>query len=125
MGTWDLRHYLVHNISVGQAVAVAGVFWPNFIEVDDCVFVEFLYNDGSYRRWRERHARDSRAIEAVMNELHLWDIFAPSTDEDYAALDYLAPKIADSWRAAMVSAFPSRHHVVESTIGPEDYGPTL
>jgi hypothetical protein len=124
VGVWDLRHFMVHNVPVSHVVAVTLAFWPRFRQVDECIFVDFLYDEDSYRRWKVE-LNEKRDIERVVNELHLWDLLTPNSTEEYDALVGLCQRMAEAWRMAAAAEFPERSINVEVSMESADYGPTL
>lgn len=125
IGGWDLRQYILNNIAVPDVVVLSALLWPDLIERAGAVFVEFLFDEESYGQWLAREDRDARSVEKAINHLHLWDIFDPKSDQEYAALADLAVIIARMWQIRGGSAFPDRDFVVTVSGEPEEYGPTI
>ena len=57
------------------AIAYAPIFWPDFVLHDDCVF---RLNPGAenYATWISSLHGDRSKVEAVINHLHIMDMFA-------------------------------------------------
>jgi hypothetical protein len=125
VGGWDLRQYIVNNIQVSDAFVMGKLFCPGFIERTGAVFVDFMFDEVSYEQWVDQTKGDIPAIEKILNHLHLWDVFDPKSDQEYAAVSELTGKIAETWRTSANNAFPGRGFSVEMSDEPEDYGPTI
>lgn len=122
---FDPRTFLLATVTVGEAAAISTLFWPEFVEYRDGVFLKFLFEQRGVDIWVDELKGDMSAVESVVNHVHLWDVFAPKSEVEYAVLAELAPRLAAMWRAALNSSFPAREFVVSVTDASEDYGPTL
>lgn len=122
---FDPRTFLQSTATVGEAAAMSMLFWPEFTEYRNGVFLGFLFERRGVDVWFDEFKGDKSAVEGVVNHVHLWDVFAPKLEAEYAVLVELAPRIAAMWRAALKSAFPTREFVVSVADASEDYGPTI
>ncbi|MFI2661534.1 hypothetical protein [Micromonospora carbonacea] len=122
---FDPRSFLQSTASVGEAAAMSILFWPEFTEYRKGVFLGFLFERRGVDAWFDELKGDEVAVEGVVNHVHLWDVFAPKVEAEYAVLAELAPRIAAMWRAALESTFPARRFVVSVADASEDYGPTI
>jgi hypothetical protein len=50
------------------------LFWPDFVEHDDCVFLAL--DEAIYRQWLQQTGGDKRKVEAVMNHRHIIDLLS-------------------------------------------------
>ncbi|MFF8280427.1 hypothetical protein ACF05T_30785 [Streptomyces lateritius] len=122
---FHLQGFMSANASIAQALALAALFRPEFVEYEGCVLLGFRFDRPGVDTWIAHLAGDLRAVEAVVNHVHLWDHFTPTSDAEYAALPPLAEEIAAMWRSAAREAFPEREFDVSVSNDPDDYGPTL
>ena len=125
-GAPRLLDYLGEEGGPTLALAFAALFWPTFVEVRGCVLLSDRYEDRNFEEWWQELAGDCRAIEAVANHLHLWDVFDP--DDEHVppeALNHLAEVLGRTWRCALAEQFPDRRFEVEVSDEPYDYGPTV
>ncbi|MFI5871688.1 hypothetical protein ACIBAH_04460 [Streptomyces sp. NPDC051445] len=113
------------NVSVAEAAALADLYWPKFVEYRDGVFLGFKFDRNAVDDWFDHLQDDVRAVESVVNHVHLWDYFVITLESEYAALPALAESISVIWRAAAQAAFPDREFEVGVSDGSGDYGPTL
>jgi hypothetical protein len=125
-GADAITSFIAHEVGASATVALTTLFWPRFVEVDGAVLMEGAFTRKGLREWQATLGSDVRAIEGVVNHLHLWDAFERRDDpvpDD--ALLYLADVLAQTWRAALRAQFPDRAFEVTVESGPEEYGPTL
>lgn len=118
----DAHAYLSQHLDISSAVLFARLLSPELVLVRGCVILKDSYSPENFEHWWQTEGGDTVRIEAVINHLHLWDLFEPNGDEDERALESLAGFIATSWRRHASGAFPDREFRVEVT---DDYGPTI
>jgi hypothetical protein len=123
LGLWD---YLGQEGGATLAVGFAGLFWPSFVEVRGCVLLSERYDAATFEEWWAKLDGDVRGIEAVVNHVHLWDLFDPEAERvpDEALVD-LAEVLARCWRAALADRYPGRSFDVAVTADEAEYGPTI
>lgn len=122
---YHLQGFMSANVSVAEAAALADLYWPKFVEYRGSVFLGFKFDRNAIDHWHDHLSGDRRAVEAVVNHVHLWDYFVVALESEYAALPELAESIAVIWRAAVREAFPDRGFEITVSDGSGDYGPTL
>ncbi|MFF3565764.1 hypothetical protein ACFYXS_37630 [Streptomyces sp. NPDC002574] len=121
-GSVDYVDYVKGNGDLAVLVAFSHILFPRFIEVDDCILWERVYEESNYAVWRQELSGDKRKIEATLNRLHIWGIVeSEEVDEDRKAVDFIAECAAKAWRTALTTDFPDRPfdvQVVDSPDGP-------
>jgi len=118
--------YLYSEASADLAVAFAKLFWPDFLEVEDHVLLAERYYPENFARWqdwRRRTGAERWRVEAVLNEVHLYDLLLE--EAALPLLEYLAATLKRCWQAALREAFPGRRFIILYETEPEAYGPTL
>ena len=91
------------------------ILWPDFIQHDECVLWKGVDN---YEEWKQAYAGDRTRVEAMMNHLHISDLFqdrAPKSRDVVLALGRL---LKETWAAKLAQDFPSRSFVVSF---PDDF----
>jgi hypothetical protein len=102
------------------AELVDHLFWPTFIERDDCVFLSWSCPQ---RVEFDSALPDRTAVEALHNHVHVLDRFRHSAsipDEpfydvsqpDFECACQLGRAMAQMWRAALTQQFPDRRFLV-------------
>lgn len=94
------------------------LFWPNFVEHDDCVFLAL--DEAIYRQWLKQTGGDKRKVEAVMNHRHIIDLLPSAVELPSRNLVVSFGKLLrDVWGTKLSRDFPARHFCV--TFPSEEY----
>lgn len=118
----DAHAYLSQHLDISSAVIFARLLAPELVLVRGCVILKDAYDPENFERWWQTVNGDTVRIEAVLNHLHLWDVFEPDGEEDERALESLANLVARSWDLHASRVRPDRTFRVEVM---DDYGPTI
>lgn len=104
--------WLQHVGTFGQAIAYADLFWPEFIEHDGCILRKDRFNEENYKEWMKSTGGDRAAVEAVINHIHLSNLF-PHSDHNptHAQLVQLGGMLKDFWTAKLERDYPKRCYV--------------
>ena len=125
-GTPTLWDYLAVEGGATLALAFAELFCPRLIEVRGCILLEQHYEASRFEEWWANLDGDIRAIELVINHIHIWDLFDQDEEElPEVALLHLAQVLAMGWRVAVAQQYPDRRFEVTVTEAAEEYGPTI
>jgi hypothetical protein len=95
---------------IEHAIAYGELFWPEFAELDGCIFFAGVTEVG-YREFMDQTAGDKRAVEAVLNHRHIRDLFAGSRPSRNQVV-YLGRLLREMWAAKLARDFPGRQFVV-------------
>ncbi|MFL6109610.1 MAG: hypothetical protein ACJ72L_21805 [Marmoricola sp.] len=91
-----------------------------------CQIRESVFNPDNVDEWLRSTDGDVRAVESVVNHVHLYDVaLRDDHDLDFAAFEDLGQRIADVWTALLTVRYPDRRMVVTYASEPEEYGPTI
>ena len=96
---------------VEQAIGYGDLFWPDFVEHEDCILFKG-FSEESFRGFWEQTQGDRRAIEWVMSHQHIIDLF-PDADPTDEQILYLGRLIREMWAVKLARDFPARRFVVE------------
>lgn len=113
-------HYLSQRLSVTDAVVVLNLVTPPLIEVEGCVLLKDRYSLTSFAQWSAHLDGDTQAIERVINQVNLWDVFEPADPAEEQAVGDIANTLAFLWPEHARRAFPDRMFRTEIT---DSYGP--
>jgi hypothetical protein len=111
---FDVWSYLNLRADFDLAAAFAKMFWPDFIEVDGCVFLQRNYSPENFADWMERFEGDRREVESMINHVHIWDLFLNSPkDVEYPEhlYEFLASALMLGWKQALQDTFPDKHFI--------------
>ncbi len=95
---------------VDHAIAYGEWFWPEVIEIDGCVFLSGATEEG-YLSFLQGAGGDKRAVEAVMNHRHIYDLFMGAEPTREQAV-YLGRLLQETWAAKLARDFPGRRFEV-------------
>ncbi|MGE3540683.1 MAG: hypothetical protein AB7N91_24990 [Candidatus Tectimicrobiota bacterium] len=121
-GVWD---FLSICGGAELAIAFSTLYWPEFIDVEGCVLLRERYEAANFQEWWEKLNGDMSKIEAVINHVHLWDLFVLDENVPDKALEDLARILALCWRCALQEQFPKRIFDVHVVADDTEYGPTI
>ena len=109
----DLDGYLSCMGNYELAIGFANFYWPTFVEHDGCIFRGDVNLD-IYQQWNAQTEGDKTAIEAVMNHVHILDIF-PNVEQPPTRqqIIYLGRQIQQMWAAKLCADFPNMDVAVE------------
>jgi hypothetical protein len=109
------------------ATAFATLYWPEFVEVDDCVLLKENFIRTSFEEWRDAFQGDRARIEAMINHTQVWDLFPNAEDDhlDEKVFVFIGRTLESCWTAALRAGYPHRTFVVEYADEPDEYGPTV
>lgn len=100
-------------------VGYGSLFWPEFLEHDDCVFFADRFTRENYDAFLKQTKGDKRAVEVVMNHTHILDIFGnaqPKPNREMVL--YVGRLLKDVWQTKLNRDFPKRNIKVSF---PEEY----
>lgn len=109
----DLESWVscVGNFSL--AVGYATIFWPKFVEFDGYILRDG-FSEEILRSWESENDRDRRAVERVMNHLHLADIqHYGCEDLSKDKIQLLGSTLEQIYKAKLNADFPQTFCVVE------------
>jgi hypothetical protein len=115
----DIDVWLSSIADFEHAIAYAELFWPEFIELDGCVF-HHRVNEEYYRNWLNTCDGNKTSVETVINHVHILDCFpnakkAPTREQ----IIHLGRKLKEIWQAKLTRDFPDKTIIV--SFPEEDY----
>lgn len=108
---FDTWSYLNLRADFDLAAAFAKLFWPDFVEVDGCVLLQREYSPEAFAEWMERFDGDRRAVESMLNHVHISDLFLNSRkDVTYPGelYDFLAHALMLGWKQVLQDKYPDK-----------------
>ncbi|MCL2648675.1 MAG: hypothetical protein FWD61_17010 [Phycisphaerales bacterium] len=93
-------------------IAYRQLFWPDFVEHDNCVLVA-PFSSKTYEDFFRHTNGDRAAVEAVMNHHHILDLFSESKQTaTEAQMRYIGRTLQEIWTAKLKRDFPHRMFAV-------------
>jgi hypothetical protein len=91
-----------------HALGYATIFWPTFVQYERCIF-RYIPDQATYQEWMRVASGDCAKVEAMVNHLHLVDLF---TGSDYqpskALLVRLGQIMEEMWFCKLAQDFPDK-----------------
>lgn len=109
----DIDVWLNNVGSFKLAVAFGWLFWPEFIIHDDCVFYKKNFSKDGYQSFMKATEGNKQSVEAVMNHLHIYDLFPVSKDHPSDDLiRHFGQLLKEMWSCKLARDFQDRQFVV-------------
>jgi hypothetical protein len=124
-GDLDVWSYVRYRDDFAFALALSHVLWPTFVEIQGCILLESSYSKADFRRLWSSVGGNRSAVEALLNEVHLYDIFPGFEDSDDKLLEDFGHVMVRMWRCALSEQFPGRCLDLVLDVGEDQYGPTI
>ena len=88
------------------------LIWPNFIVVDDIVFIESLWDKARYASIN-LNSPDKSDIQKYLNLIDLTSLFFDADEQvSDELLIHLAKSISDAWKSKLEKEYPERNFKV-------------
>jgi hypothetical protein len=98
--------------SFEHAIGYAFLFWPSFEPYDGCILASG-YSEDSYRGFMDQLNGNKRAVEAVLNHVHIARLFSGvEVPPSRLQVVWLGNRLAEMWRAKLAFEFPGLAIVV-------------
>jgi hypothetical protein len=96
-----------------HAIGYSTLFWPDFIEFEDCVFQAEPFNEITVRNCLKQTSGNKQATEKVINHLHLYYLFPNINEPTVEQVIYLAELLKQIWECKLQRDFPARRFTVD------------
>ena len=106
----DIRSWIKCVGNFEHAIGYGELFWPEFTELDGCVFFAGVTEAG-YRGFMEQAGGNKRAVEAVINHRHSLDLFSVAEPSRNQVI-YVGRLLREIWTAKLAHDFPDREFEV-------------
>ena len=96
-----------------HAIGYSTLFWPDYVEFEDCVFQAESFNEITVRNCLKQTSGNKEATESVVNHLHLYDLFPNTNEPTGEQVIYLAELLKQIWGCKLQHDFPARKFTVD------------
>lgn len=116
---WNIGDYLRFNYNLNTAIAFSKLYFPNFIEKDGCIILDFRYDENTFLAWQKHFNGDVKGIEFKCNFFEVKDYFDynkdtyKSIDLYNKALDEFAKILQKSWSINLKLLYPDKKFIVD------------
>ena len=106
--SFTIADWVLFHATPELMVGFSSIFWPEFIEVDGCVFLKDGYDQDNIDAWAESTKGDMVAVQKVVNHQHIYDLFQNDSVEklNIQQVKYLSDLLVDMWSAKLKRDFP-------------------
>lgn len=113
--TW--WNYVNMKADIKTALGFAKFFYPELIEVENCIFIKDCFSIKKYNQWKKVCNNEKITIEKAMNSYEIKDFFHINTnyedvyiEEQIQALGTILKKF---WTLSFKERFPNRNITVD------------
>ena len=115
----SLDHWIWAVGSFEQMIAYGELFWPDFVEHDGCI-LRAGFAEENYRGFMQQTGGDKRAVEAVINHVHISDLISKPEGPSEEQAVYLGRLLQEMWQAKLEREFPGRAFTVRFDADDDD-----
>ena len=109
----DIEFWVAGAATYSVAVGLSRLFWPEFLEFEDYILRAHQFSEDAMRSWEEATGGNKIAIEAVLNHVHVTDLFHNDQTGNETQVIDIGRTLQKMWRAKLAVEFPDRKFVVE------------
>jgi hypothetical protein len=107
-----VKWFIYQNSSISIAIAHSTVFWPEFIEWNQGVFMRSSFSEESAQQWLN-DLNSIISVERLMNHIHITSLFAPyQGDPSEPQIVYLGRTLREIWKTKLSRDFPTKRFIV-------------
>ena len=114
----DIKSWLSCMGTFELAIAFGELFWPELLMHDGGVYFADSFSEENYRDWMRHTHGDRTSVQAVINHVHVLDLFTPvETPPTRDQIVHVGRKLKEMWEVKFRRDFPD-HEITVSF--PED-----
>jgi hypothetical protein len=116
---WCIDDYLHLKYDMNGAIALSKLYFPSFIEKNNCVILEGRYDEDIFLQWYTKYDGDIKKTEFMCNFYEIKDFFKfevnnyESLEIYNQAIDEFAKILKKSWEINLKLLFPNREMIVD------------
>ena len=113
--SFSIEDWIVGEGDMSHAIGYLTLFWPQFVEYDDCVIIKSHFDANNFENWKKaEYVKVYSQIESVLNHIHILDLFGTEEKQseiNYEQIKYLGDKICEIYKIKLKSLFPDKSFV--------------
>jgi len=114
---FSIEDWIVCEGNVNFAIAYTFLFWPEFLEYDDCIIFKNHFDKTNFENWKNTDYIKSYAqIESVLNHIHILDLFGTDEKKDevtYEQILFLGNKLCEIYSTKLKNEFPEKKFIFD------------
>jgi hypothetical protein len=110
----SLLDYMSYYIKPVDFLIIAKILFPEFVIVDDIVFLNLTFNEDAYNSYKMR-GESREKIQIDLNNIRLWDVFLSNSKDldDHGIEDHILLVILNTWNLALKHFFPKKKFKIQ------------
>ncbi len=106
---WSIEKHLNFNYDIDAAILFSRLYFPEFIEVKNCILLKERYNVDNFEGWFDELKGDIREVEKISNLYEIKDLFHINDDSITSEkLLLLGDILKRVWKINLDLLFPSK-----------------
>ena len=109
---FSIEDWLVCEGDIKFAIGYSILFWPEFIECDDCVILKSHFDSNNFESWKNtEHVKNYAQIESVLNHIHILDLFGADekkNEVNYEQILFLGNRLCEIYKAKLKLEYPDK-----------------
>lgn len=114
---FSIEDWLVGEGNVKFAIGYSILFWPEFIEYDDCIIFKNHFDKNNFENWKNTdYIKNYAQIESVLNHIHILDLFGTDEKKDevnYEQILFLGNKLCEIYSSKLKIEFPNKEFIFD------------
>jgi len=115
---WNIGSYLNTFFDINAALAFSKLYFPDFVDIQNCVILDFRYNEDLFKQWFTELNGEVSQVEKMCNLYELKDFFHINNninDENKKnkVLDVFGTILKRSWEVNLKLLYPERSFKVD------------
>jgi hypothetical protein len=112
---FTIDDWIANEGNIKFTIAYSLLFWPEFIEYDECVILKNRFDSNNFENWKNTQYIENYAqIESVLNHIHILDLYGNEEIKDeinYEQIVFLGNKLCEIYSAKLKLDFPEKNFV--------------
>lgn len=114
---FSIEDWIASEGNIKYTIVYSLIFWPEFIEYDDCVILKNRFDSQNFENWKNtEYIKSYSQIESVLNHIHILDLYGTDEKRDeinYDQIVFLGNKLCEIYSAKLKIDFPEKKFVFE------------
>lgn len=110
---FSIEDWIVGEGNIKLAIGYSILFWPAFIEYNDCIILKNHFDIDNFENWKNAEYVSSYSqIESVLNHIHILDLFGTDERKDevnYEQIVFLGNQICNIYAAKLKLEYPEKN----------------
>ena len=108
---FDIEDWIAIEGNIKLAIGYSSIYWPDFIEHEDCVFLKSHFSLDGFNQWKNvDYVEYFSQIEYVINHIHILDLFTQEKQGEITKdqIIYLGEILREIYETKLTTLFKDR-----------------